>query len=412
MKYRNRLVIWVIAIFIFFSFVTLFISIYNHNEDKRNLSMSLLECYADVIASSPSVEQAKKALPEDLRVTVFSPTADIISDTHAMTMFMDDHYERPEIAECMEKGESYVKRYSTTLGQKCVYYAKMFEYVIIRVSHPYDKSYVKMMRPDWSIIACMILILAVSVLSIVGISKRYKRKEIIKKERDARAIRNEMTRNISHELKTPVSSLQGYLETLVNNTEMDPEKRQLFLERAYVQALKLTDIISDISTVIKMEETPGQYQITAVNLKVVAAEVVDELGEQLRDNHISVENNVAPISIGANYNLIYAIFRNLIENTIKYSGGNCKVRIGYELLPDGMHQIDYSDTGRGVPEEELERLFDRFYRLNVDRAGGKSGSGLGLSIVRNAVLVHKGTISAYNVPEGGLGFIFTLSDLH
>lgn len=412
MKYRNRLVFWVISLFIFFSFLTLFITIYNHNEDKRRLNKSRLECYADLIAASPSVEQAKMALPEELRVTVFSPLAEVISDTHAMGMMMDDHYERPEIAECMKNGESYTRRYSTTLKGDYVYYAKMYDYVMIRVSHPYDETYRKIMRPDWSIIACMVLILVVSVLSIFLISKRYKRMELIKKEKEARAIRHEMTRNISHELKTPVSSLQGYLETVVNNTEMDPEKRQLFIERAYVQALKLTDIISDISTVLKMEEVPGQYKITDVNLRIVVGEIIEELRDQLDERSIAVENNMASVSLGANYNLIYAIFRNLLENSIKYSGGNCLVRIDYKKLPDGTHQVDYYDTGRGVPEEELCRLFDRFYRLSDDRAGGKGGSGLGLSIVRNAVIVHKGMIDAYIVQGGGLGFRFTLTDLH
>ena len=96
---------------------------------------------------------------------------------------------------------------------------------------------------------------------------------------------------------------------------------------------------------------------------------------------------------------------------MKYAGDGSCVHVSYSASQDGTHCIDYYDTGRGVAEDELDKIFERFYRLDADRGKPVGGSGLGLSIVRNAVLFHKGGIKAYRVPGGGLGFRFTLKDL-
>ena len=115
--------------------------------------------------------------------------------------------------------------------------------------------------------------------------------------------------------------------------------------------------------------------------------------------------------IHANYQLIHSILRNLLENSIRYAGKGARVRILFRKSPDGTFCFDYSDNGVGVEEGELEHIFERFYRLSRDRSRNCEGSGLGLSIIRNAVLFHKGEIQAYKREGGGLGFRFTLHDI-
>ena len=226
-------------------------------------------------------------------------------------------------------------------------------------------------------------------------------------EEDARKLKHDLTGNISHELKTPVSSIRGYLETLVNNPDLPEEKRRFFIERSYLQSLRLTEMINDISLITKIEEAPEQFRFEPVNVRDSFEEVVEELSEKIAEHRITVENLLKPAYIRANYNLIYAIFRNLLENSIKYAGDGCRVRISVKFDTDeGV--FDYSDNGKGVPDEELSRIFTRFYRLSEDRGATSSGSGLGLSIVRNAVLFHKGTITAYRPHDGGLGFRFSI----
>jgi two-component system phosphate regulon sensor histidine kinase PhoR len=170
-------------------------------------------------------------------------------------------------------------------------------------------------------------------------------------------------------------------------------------------------MITDISTITKLEEVPEQFKIEDVNIKDTFNDIIEELAEQISAHRFSVLNELPPVCIHANFSLIYAIFRNLVENSLKYAGECCNIYISYSSRGRGIHEFDYHDTGRGVPEDKLDRIFERFYRLDEDRSSEKGGSGLGLSIVRNSVLFHKGTIFAYNVQGGGLGFHFTLKDL-
>ena len=412
MRYRNRLVYWVVAIFIVFSFVTLFIAICNHHHDKKAILASRMECYADLVAQSLDLSLAKKVIPQEIRVTVMSISGEVISDSEEFPVFMNNHADRPEIIECIETGDAYLTRLSESLGVEMVYYAKMYGDKIIRVSQVYGDKQKRFMYPDWSIIVSLILLLIISVLTIFYVSRRYKRLELIKKEKEASKIKQEMTRNISHELKTPVSSLQAYLETIVNNPDMDAERRQHFIERAFVQALKLTDIISDISFVTKLEEVPGKLKLVSVNLKVLFADIVEELSADIALNNIRIVNELDSDNFSGSYNLIYAILRNLLENAVKYAGEGSVVKVSSKLLPDGSHELDFHDNGRGVPEDTIDKIFDRFYRISSDMEMRKEGSGLGLTIVRNSVLAHKGEIHAYHVPGGGLGFRFILKDLH
>lgn len=400
MRYRNRLICWVVTIFIVFSCVTIFIASYNYHHDRKIILESRMECYADLVAVSSDAGLVNDMIPGDVSVTVLNS-----SD------FLADHSDRPEIIECMEAGDAYLTRFSESLGVEMVYYAKMYDDRIICVSQVYDDEHKHIMFPLWPLIASLMFLLVVFVLVIFYISRRYKRLELIKKEKDARKIKQEMTRNISHELKTPVSSLQAYLETIVNNPDMDAERRQHFIERAFVQALKLTDIISDISFVTKLEEVPGKLKVVPVNLKVLFADIVEELSADIAQSNIRIENELDSANLAGSYNLVYAILRNLLENSVKYAGEGAVVRVSSKLLADGSHEVDFRDSGRGVPEDKIDKIFDRFYRISSDLEMRKEGSGLGLTIVRNSVLAHKGEISAYHVPGGGLGFRFILKDL-
>ena len=260
------------------------------------------------------------------------------------------------------------------------------------------------------LIISIFFLLVLALMSLIYLSDRYERKEAELSDRETRRLKHEMTGNISHELKTPVSSIQGYLETIVNHPELDGDKRRLFIERSYLQALRLSDMITDISLITKLEEVPEQFKLTPVNLRTVFIEVTDEMAGALEAHGITAENALPPVCVTANYQLVYAIFRNLVENTVKYAGDGCAIYVG-GTAADGIYSLDYRDTGCGVPPDQLERIFERFYRLDADRSRGAGGSGLGLSIVRNAVLFHKGAIRAYCPDGGGLGFSFTLLDL-
>ena len=412
MSYRNRLVLYVAMIFTVFALISLLVGLANGERYKQSIMQSRLSGYAQMLVEADSEASSLVAyFPEDVRVTIIASDGTVTFDSESDWLSMDNHLSRPEIEECLKKGEGSSIRRSDTSGERFFYYAIEDGGRIVRVAQNFDMELVDFFSTDWMFLLFEFLLLIFSLFILYFLTERYGRKEEERADIETRRLKHEMTGNISHELKTPVSSIQGYLETIVNHPEISEERRRLFIERSYLQSLRLSDMITDISTITKLEEAPEQFTPKPLNLKVVYEEVLEEMGDSIRTHGIQVENKLEPLCVRGNYSLIYSIFRNLIENTMKYAGDGSCVHVSYSASQDGTHCIDYYDTGRGVAEDELDKIFERFYRLDADRGKPVGGSGLGLSIVRNAVLFHKGGIKAYRVPGGGLGFRFTLKDL-
>jgi two-component system phosphate regulon sensor histidine kinase PhoR len=231
----------------------------------------------------------------------------------------------------------------------------------------------------------------------------------VTKTEKTRLMKQEMTNNIAHELKTPVTSIRGYLETLIKQSEIDPEKRQFFLERAYAQIVRLSELIQDISFITRMEEASDLFEIENVQIQPLLKELEKDLSDKFAEHKIDFEIKVdSHVNIEGNRVLLYSIFRNLVDNTITYGGDNLEVQITNYMEDDNYYYFSYYDSGKGVEEKHLSRIFERFYRVSEGRTRDTGGSGLGLSIVKNAILFHKGEIVAKNRSEGGLEFLFTL----
>lgn len=224
-----------------------------------------------------------------------------------------------------------------------------------------------------------------------------------------RLLKQEMTNNIAHELKTPVSSIRGYVETLLEQQNIDAVKQKFFLERTYTQVLRLSDLIRDVALITKTEEASDLFNKETINIHDTVKEVVTDLENPLTNSHITVDNEVGDnVEIEGNHTLLYSIFRNLIDNVINYAGENISIGIDCYAEDDEFYYFSFYDTGTGIEEEYLNRIFDRFFRISEGRSRKTGGSGLGLSIVKNAILFHKGQISAKNRKDGGLEFIFSL----
>ena len=146
-----------------------------------------------------------------------------------------------------------------------------------------------------------------------------------------------------------------------------------------------------------------------MDISVLVTNIVNEVSLELEEKHITVVNSLKKeIQIRGNYSLLYSIFRNLTDNAIAYAGNDIQITINCFREDEKFYYFSFSDTGVGVPEEHLNRLFERFYRVDKGRSRKLGGTGLGLAIVKNAVLFHGGTIFAKNMPKGGLEFVFTL----
>lgn len=254
-------------------------------------------------------------------------------------------------------------------------------------------------------------LILVTVVLVVFLLMRYLQEETDKTEKKTSLLKKQMTSNIAHELKTPVTSIRGYLETLLACPNLPMEKQRVFIERAYSQTLRLSELISDVALISKIEEKSSNFTKAEIDLYDVAGEVFEEFGERIAAKGIVVENNLqANVLLNANRTLIYSILRNMVENTLKYAGDGVIIHLeSFYDVSGKTHYVTYYDTGVGVPEEHLDRIFERFYRLSEGRTRDDGGSGLGLSIVRNAVAFHNGRIKVSNRPEGGLMFNFSLS---
>lgn len=225
----------------------------------------------------------------------------------------------------------------------------------------------------------------------------------------ARILKQQMSNNITHELRTPVSSIRGYIETVLDCPTLTDDRRHYFLTKAHAQVVRLTDLIRDVALISKTEEAPDLLPREPLQPHAIVADIVEELREPLSTANILVENAIAEnVTLRGNYALVYSIFRNLIENSLRYAGENVQIHAECYNRDAEYCYFTVYDTGCGVPEEHLPRLFERFYRITEGRTRDCGGTGLGLSIVRNAVVFHGGTISVRNRKQGGLEFLFTL----
>lgn len=272
---------------------------------------------------------------------------------------------------------------------------------------------------DWSDAILLILVVTILVLYIRLMLKNRRLKqmadeanrlrlEATEAERRNRQLKQEMTSNIAHELKTPVSSIRGYLEILLSDKPVDDERRRYFLDRCFRQTLRLSDLIQDVSIINKLEESADLFPRTEVDATEVAKEAIGDLADKAAAAGIGVSNNLPPMPLNGNHELLYCIFRNLVENSIAYAGEGINIVLEtYKENPDH-YFIHYYDTGKGVADEYLSRLFDRFVRIDEGRSRQNGGTGLGLSIVKHSVLFHGGEIYAKNRAEGGLEYFFSL----
>jgi signal transduction histidine kinase len=225
-----------------------------------------------------------------------------------------------------------------------------------------------------------------------------------------RLLKQQLTSNIAHELKTPLASIKGYLETILNNPTIPDEKKKYFIEKAFAQAERLTDLLNDISLLNNIEDAGGLFEFKPLILNPVIRDVIENLKHRLIEKNMDCTVEVGKeVVVNGNESLLFSVFQNLIENSINYAGNNTTISIRKYLEDDKFYYFQYSDSGVGISEEHLTRIFERFYRVDYGRSRETGGTGLGLSIVKNAVLLHKGEISVRNKPEGGLEFLFSLS---
>lgn len=391
---------------------------------------------------------------KDLRITLIRPNGKVVYDNMRNDFdHFSNHINRKEIQEALRTGlGSSVERQSKTLKHDYFYVATYFpaDSIIIRSALPYNNDLSKSLKADqhyiWFAIFAIILLTIVlyrfmhrlgknvAKLRIFAykadhnesleiedlatfpndelgeiaerIIKMYKRIQTTRKEQDI--LKRQLTQNIAHELKTPVASIQGYLETIIDNPRISEEMKQQFLQRCYAQSERLTSLLRDISTLNRLDDGSDMIDFEAVDITQLASDIMSETALEREERKMSFHNLLPErIVVKGNRSLLYSIFRNLTDNAIAYAGEETTITLEGKEVGNKWHFI-FRDNGQGVPQEHLARIFERFYRVDKGRSRKMGGTGLGLAIVKNSVLLHGGTIRAANLPEGGLKFEFTI----
>lgn len=350
---------------------------------------------------------------KDLRITLITLSGAVIYDNVISIDSLSNHNNRPEIIEAKKKGSGYhIGRQSTSDGKEYFYSATKGERIIVRTAIPYSNTLKDLLAADWTFILIMIII-TLSMSFIAFFTTRKLGKDIEKvnhyeAEQEKNRIKRQLTNNINHELKTPVASIQVCLETLLSGISLNEEKRQELIERCYIHNERLRNLLNDVSLITRIEDGNTLISKEPIVINEIIKEVEEELEIMPENERLILHTDFTQkVTIEGNLSLIGSIFRNLTENAIRYSEGK-NIYISLIENDDAKCLIRFEDDGKGVKEEELPHLFERFYRVDKGRSRQMGGTGLGLAIVKHSVQFHGGTIKVSNRPQGGLRFDFSL----
>lgn len=354
---------------------------------------------------------------KEIRITWISDTGEVLFDNDASNL--DNHLNRPEVQEAFDTGVGESVRESNTMNMRTFYYAVLLEDgTVLRVAKQVQSivSVFLSTFPVVLLIISIIIILCVIISRLltrqliepirvmaedmdgIGNTVPYKElapfmKRIREQHRDILAAaksRQDFTANVSHELKTPITAISGYAE-LIENQMVDESQQVKFAGEIRKQADRLVNLVNDIIRLSELDHREHFNDFTKVDLYEVAEERVELLKNNARERNIRVTLSGEHCMVSSNRSLMVELLDNLIQNAIRYNVPDGSVAIA--VRPKGNQaELKVVDTGIGIPGEDRERVFERFYRVDKSRSRETGGTGLGLAIVKHIVELHDGEI--------------------
>jgi two-component system phosphate regulon sensor histidine kinase PhoR len=220
--------------------------------------------------------------------------------------------------------------------------------------------------------------------------------------------REEFVANVSHELRTPLSLIKGYVETLLDGARNNPEVAERFLKIIERNTQRLDLLIQDLLTISALESERIKLDLQPLALRPFAEKIFADLHGNAENKDVSLVNELPELTATADANRLEQVLANLVDNAVKYGRAQGRVTVGGKALDDGKLEIFVQDDGPGIPPESLDRVFERFYRVDKARSRDQGGTGLGLSIVKHIVQAHGGEVWAKSELGKGATFFFTL----
>ena len=358
-----------------------------------------------------SADELERFSGEDFRITLIDKDGYVLYESDADHLTMTNHLDRPEIKSAAQTGTGSDTRFSDTLGTEDHYYAvRLEDDSILRVSIQTESIIALFERSLLIIVFVIIGIIVVSLIASVKLTEKLiaplKRiPEIIEKNisvtdadiypevvplveeirnsRNAQSeMRQEFTANVSHELKTPLTSISGYAE-LIESGMAQGEDSVKFAGKIRKESDRMLALISDILRLSELDSIGDTPLDDDVDLKAVAEDCKDRLSQQAEKRGIRITVSGESTVIKGSRTELGELVYNLVDNAIKYNRENGNIEI---VTAD--KKLTVTDTGLGIPQESIPRIFERFYRIDKSRSRAKGGTGLGLSIVRHIAEHH------------------------
>jgi two-component system phosphate regulon sensor histidine kinase PhoR len=232
----------------------------------------------------------------------------------------------------------------------------------------------------------------------------------IERLRDLEKYRKDFVGNVSHELKTPIFNIQGYILTLLDGGLEDPEINRLYLERTEKSIDRMINVVEDLESITKLESGELKLNPEIFDISKLVEEVFELELREATERGITMQLNLSsgkPFLVKADKKRIFEAMRNLIGNAIKYGRREGNVTVAFYDM-NNLLLIEVNDDGIGIDKKDLPRIFERFYRVDKSRSRMQGGTGLGLSIVKHIIEAHKQKIHVKSIPENGTTFTFAL----
>ena len=351
------------------------------------------------------------------RITWISTEGTVLYDSTEDEHTFENHKNRPEVKKAFAKGAGEDIRKSDTIGEEMCYYAeKMPDGTVLRVSRTMNSA----MKSAFHILPFMVFLALVMIVTAWLLSKwqierlirpintldlenpleqemypelqpLLERIEQSNKEKEAvAAMRREFSANVSHELKTPLTSISGYAEIMKDGL-VRPEDMQHFSEKIYQEASRLITLVEDIIKLSRLDEGRVELEKEEVDLYELSREIISRLAPQAAKNQVRLELTGESVKYTGIRQILDEMIYNITENAIKYNnpGGKVSVWAGSTLRGK---KVVVTDNGIGIPEDQIDRIFERFYRVDKSHSKERGGTGLGLSIVKHGVMLHHGEV--------------------
>lgn len=410
----------------------IFLSLWVSYDNIQDLVMEELKSYAHMLknvhAQTDITWAEFESTDEELRVTVVSEDGNVVYDSVVNAIGMDNHANREEIQKAWEKGEGYAIRKSDTLLKNLFYYAvRTTDGYVVRVAKEANNVWGLLERiTPMMLLIIAILILLCTVLShfttkriVAPISNvamhlddlepveiyeelvpfvttiRKQHENILKNA----TMRQDFTANVTHELKTPLTSISGYAELMENNL-VDEEHVVQFAKAIHQNADRLLTLINDIIRLSELDSGHDIPEFSSVDLYQIAIECTQMLEVHAKKHQVRISAEGKEMLVHGNKQMLEELVYNLCDNAIRYNKPEGFVKVQVFRSKEGV-VLCVQDNGIGIPKEHQERIFERFYRVDKSRSKASGGTGLGLAIVKHIAAVHEAGLKVESIPNVG-----------